>query len=73
MKKKTTILFSLLILALAFMMVFPVFAGTRPNYVYDNANLLSTEERDIIHTMAYEHDLNSTNEIVVYTMENLDE
>jgi len=45
---------------------------TRPHYVYDNADLLTVGEEAVIHDLCYQHDLNSTNEVVVYTMLNLD-
>jgi len=72
MKKLPLIFLTLIVLMVTVGFAMPVFAGTRPNYVYDNANLLTAEEETVIHDLCYQHDLNSTNEVVVYTMEDLD-
>jgi len=45
----------------------------RPNYVYDRANILDTESENAINNFLEEVDRNSTAEIVVVTLANLDE
>jgi len=68
---KTKVFPFLLFVLIAICFVSPVLC-TRPHYVYDNADLLTGGEEAVIHDLCYQHDLNSTNEVVVYTMLNLD-
>lgn len=67
MKKILLILFVVLLSA-----VIPLVQATRPHYVYDRANVLTTEDITSINSLCESVDTNTTAEIVCVILSNLD-
>jgi len=65
------ILLSILILSIVLAIAFGQYT-TRPNYIYDNANIISEEDKQLITDFLRDFDERTTVEIVIYTTESLE-